>query len=233
MTLLLVCACAGVALPQESSNFREWDTRNDPNSRMSGGTGNFREWDPKTAPNTSMGGNGGNFRQWDPRSDPNAMMSGNSSSFQKSDPRFGGASSVSFVGTIESVSVSNRTIEVSGQDSVVRTQYNQNLVYDSRTRTYVPDPNRRITNTNYKPTRTLQAAGESTTRTFEAGGFCNIEVEGAEKGRMGVGRRTLADLQVGQKVSIEYTVGIGGRFTAKSIRPFSVLNVTDAAPLKK
>ena len=122
-----------------------------------------------------------------------------------------------FVGTIESVNVSNRTIEVSGAESYIATS---NRTTNVRT-------TNRTTNPSTTKTRTLQTVGQTATRTFDVGGFCQIAIDEQDEGRMGK-RKTVADLKVGDRVAVDFVKGIGDRYTAKFIQPLAALNV--AAP---
>jgi hypothetical protein len=127
--------------------------------------------------------------------------------------------STTFVGTIESINVSNRTIEVTGSDAMIRTVY-------SRTNNTQTNNNKKNATQNFtnRGERTLVSTGNKATRTFDAGGFCNIRTDDEDEGKMGQ-RRSLTDLQVGQRISIDYVKGIGDRYTAKSIVTVAALKV--------
>jgi hypothetical protein len=133
--------------------------------------------------------------------------------------------STTFVGTISSISVSNRTLEVLGADSCVVTTYQANRTTNTRNRT--------TTTTSNQPQRSLQTTGKEETRTFSAGGFCRIEMDGSQAGKLGGNRGALADLKVGDRVSIEYITGIGNNYTAKFIQPLAALKVTDSQKNQK
>lgn len=174
-------------------------------------SGNFRTWDRDTE--KPMPGATGNFRKWDARTDS-----------------LGGAvAGAVFVGTVESVDVSNRTVQVWGQESVV---VRTGQTYDPKTRRVVvaaPNPNP-IQTTN-RVVRGLQTLATVEMRTFEVGGFCRIEPENKDGTKL-IKRGSLADLQVGQMISVDFTRGVGERWTALGIVPFATLNVTNTPSLK-
>jgi hypothetical protein len=175
----------------------------------------FRTWDNKRDSTTPMDGNtGNNFQGWDNRADS----------------RGGAVPGAVFVGTVESVDVTNRQLQVWGQESlIVRT----GQVYDPKTRrvTTAPVDNSGSNPTTNRVVRGLQAVTTVDMRTFEVGGFCRIEPE-SEGGTKLIKRGSLADLKEGQMVSVEFTRGIGDRWTALGIVPFATLNVTNQPALK-
>jgi len=139
---------------------------------------------------------------------------GNPTRNNSNNNRTGSTGAMTFVGTIDSINLSNRTIVVSGADSVVASRY---LVQNANN-------NRNVVQNN-KPVRTLEKVGETETKTFELSGFCRIELEGRDQGKMGAGMTTIKDLTEGQRISIDYTKGVGGRFTAKHITTIAALKI--------
>lgn len=127
----------------------------------------------------------------------------------------GTAGATLFVGTIESINPSNRTIQVSGVESVMRS------VVTNSVRSVAS------TTTTTKPKRVLEQLGDTETRTFYVGGFCKIEKQKVDTSKMGVMRPTIADLQTGERVAVEFTRGVGNAYTAKGIQAFSMLDVSE------
>jgi hypothetical protein len=146
----------------------------------------------------------------------------NTSSF-RSPSTSGSSGNPIFVGTIESVNISNRTIVVNGQESAIVTQYNQYQTGNTRNTS-----RNRNTVYNNQPVRTLQSKGTAKSRTFEVGGFCKIQTGDHEPGRMGQPLLTIASLKEGERVSVEFTEGVGGRYTATLIQPLAALDVVGA-----